>query len=82
MIFNVEQIAAAIHVINKHAKIECEHSNFYQIKDEILKILIKTGQAQKIGLDLYKNVRNGQRKVLTSVQIGTFTFTQHQQMRI
>lgn len=73
MLFAIEQIAAAINVINKYAKSQCEFYDFYHMKDEILKKLISTGQAKKIGLDKY-NVRNGESYLLTSVQVGSFYF--------
>jgi len=73
MIFSIEQIAAAIHVINKYAKTEYEFYDFYNMKEEILKKLISTGQARKIGLDNY-NFRNGESHVLTSVQVGSYYF--------
>ncbi|MEH7382254.1 YkyB family protein [Bacillus sp. JJ1533] len=47
MLFSIEQIAAAIHVINKYAKVPREFDDFHQMKDEILKKLIRKRLAKK-----------------------------------
>lgn len=47
MLFTVDRIAEAIHVINKYAKTDYDVYNFYHLKNEILKALIRKGHAKK-----------------------------------
>ncbi|MCC3359456.1 YkyB family protein [Bacillus sp. REN16] len=75
MIITPELVAQAIHTINRHAKVSIDPSEgLYQIKKSALELLIKTGHAKKIGLDIYTNPRTGEKQTLSSVRVGDYYF--------
>ena len=68
------RIAAALHVINQHAKNPTDFPDFYKLKDELLIKAIKRGYAKKIGLDIFYSPEKDKKQTLTSIEFGSFYF--------
>ncbi|MFD1781616.1 YkyB family protein [Fredinandcohnia salidurans] len=68
------EVAQAIHIINRYAKLSIETQLLYKMKNDALDLLILTGDAKKVGLDIYKDPRNGRKRTFVSVKIENFYF--------
>lgn len=75
MIITLELVAEAIFTVNHHAKTSSyPHAELYQMKSEILKALIRSGHARKVGLDVCAHPRTGEKRTLASVKVGNYYF--------
>ncbi|MGN7299088.1 YkyB family protein [Ferdinandcohnia sp. SAFN-114] len=68
------EVAQAIHIINRYAKLSVQTQHLYRIKKEALELLLQTGHAKKVGLDVYKDPRNGRKRTFVSVKVENFYF--------
>ncbi|RBW68939.1 hypothetical protein DS031_14090 [Bacillus taeanensis] len=71
---SLEDIAVAIYIVNKHAKVAAKTSDLYSIKQKTIKRLLHEGKAQKVGLHFSTNPRLSQQHLDVLVKVGHFMF--------
>lgn len=70
----INQLAQALFIINRHAKTALDPSALYLLKQEALKKLLKEKKAKKIGLQFSNNPRKSKQHSVVLVEIGEYLF--------
>jgi len=71
---NIENLAQAVFIVNRHAKTAPNPKFLYKLKQESLKKLINEGKARKVGLHFSEHPRNSQQQSDVLVECGRYTF--------
>lgn len=70
----IRQIAIAVYTVNRHAKTAPNNKELYNLKKETLEKLMRSGDAQKIGLHFVENPKFSKQHSTTLVQCCDFLF--------
>ncbi|MCZ2258946.1 YkyB family protein [Sporosarcina sp. G11-34] len=70
----VRQLAIAIYTVNRHAKTAPDNRHLYMLKKMSLDKLIRTGNAEKIGLHFVENPKFSKQHSTTLIRCDEFLF--------
>lgn len=73
-LYNREQLAGAIYIINKHAKTAPDNEFLYKLKKAALMKMVENGFAEKIGLQSVPNPKLSRRQSAVLITCGEFHF--------
>ena len=73
-LYNREQLAGAIYIINKHAKTAPDNEFLYKLKKAALMKMIEGGLANKVGLQSVPNPKFSRRQSAVLITCGEFHF--------
>lgn len=71
---NIDEIARAIYIINRHAKAAPKPQHLYTIKKEALSLLLKKNKAKKIGLHFSNNPKFSNQHSTLLIQVQDYYF--------
>ena len=70
----VRQIAIAVYTVNRHAKTAPNNKELYKLKKIALEKLLRSGDAQKVGLHLVDNPKFSKQHSTTLIRCNDFLF--------
>jgi hypothetical protein len=73
-LYNREQLAGAIYIINKHAKTAPDNEFLYKLKKAALMKMMADGIAEKVGLQSVPNPKFSRRQSAVLITCGEFHF--------
>lgn len=74
MTHTTEMLAKALYTLNKHAKTALDSRQLYRIKQEVITLLLKQGEAKKLGLHFSPNPGKAKQRRDVLVQVAEYYF--------
>lgn len=72
--YSIHQLAIAIYTVNRHAKTAPDNKQLYALKKMTIEKLIKSGDAEKMGLHFVENPKFSKQHSTVLVRLGDFLF--------